>query len=865
MFRHRIKDISIRLLITFVFAAKVAISQGEEIVWLEQGGTLTFEKQTTTSPVVDIALDMLRTDLEAVTGRADVLAASKRGAMLRIVQIDRATRSQLRHLSALGIRVDSLRRMDAFYLGEHDGRLMAVGNNGRGVAYALLELSRAAGVSPWIWWSDNAPLHSERLTLPRGFHTLQVPSVERRGIFINDEDWSLQPWSWQTFEKGNPAGMIGARTYKELFKLLLRLRANMMWPAMHEHTVPFYMVPGAKAAADSCAIIIGTSHCEPLMRNNAGEWDVRRRGPYNYITNREAVRQYWTERLRQVAGSDNVYTIGMRGIHDGSMEGVKTLQEKTDALQMVIDDQREMLRRYVNDDVTAIPQAFVPYKEVLDIMENGLLVPDDVTLIWCDDNYGYMTRLSDSVQQQRSGGSGVYYHLSYWGRPHDHLWLTTLQPGLLYNEMMEAYRHNARREWIVNIHDPKPAAYQLELFLDMAWNIHAVNASTLEQHLQRWLCREFGQPVGKRLLPVMTEYYRLTAMRKPEHMGWTQVELDRKLYPRGRSQVRDTDFSFSAFGGEAQRYMSAYAKLADEVGDIERILPPEKRDAYMSHVKYQLWCAAAMSVKMLQAQRARSFAQGESDAERPGRERQMRLAAAKSIRAYQIIQTLTDQYNNSMAGGRWHKSMTYRPRDLFVFDPPSLPIGLRESEVEQLLNMQDGQKTLWSLLTADSGTSHDMADSSYIAHNACDYQTAGPGIETIQLLGHSLRAVSVPRGQQLCYSFATEQAGEAMLRLAFIPTQPNDRGDVRYTWQIDDGDTHTVSIREPNRNEKWKQNVMRGQDLRSFPVTLEKGKHVLKVTALDNHIIMDQWMVDFLPKRQFYLFPVQSTNRKDEQ
>lgn len=170
--------------------------------------------------------------------------------------------------------------------------MLVVGSDGRGTAYGILELSRLAGVSPWVWWGDVTPMRKERLTLPADYSTFQSPSVEYRGIFLNDEDWSLQPWSWKNFEPSDIKGRIGARTYKEIFKLLMRLRANAIWPGMHGITTPFYFVPGAKEAADSCGILIGTSHCEPMMRNNVGEWKVNERGDYNYITNREGVQSY---------------------------------------------------------------------------------------------------------------------------------------------------------------------------------------------------------------------------------------------------------------------------------------------------------------------------------------------------------------------------------------------------------------------------------------------------------------------------------------------------------------------------------------------------------------------------------------------
>lgn len=467
--------------------------------------------------------------------------------------------------------------------------------------------------------------------MPDRFFTIQSPSVEYRGIFLNDEDWSLQPWSWMTFEPGNPPGMIGARTYKEIFKLLMRLRANAIWPGMHGITVPFYLVPGAKETADSCGIAIGTSHCEPLMRNNVGEWKVAERGEYNYVTNRQAVLDYWAARLQEVGGFENMYTIGMRGVHDGDMEGVTTMEEKVSALQSVLDDQRRLLARYVDSAVTSVPQVFVPYKEVLDIMDNGLVVPDDVTLMWCDDNYGYMTRLGDEAQQRRSGGAGVYYHLSYWGRPHDYMWLGSTQPGLVYSEMKSAYDHNARKVWIVNVHDMKTASYGMELFLDMAWNIGSVTPGGVGDHLRAWLCRDFGPEIGEELYTVMREYYRLCGIRRPDHMGWTQVELsDRKAYPRGRSHVVDTEFSFREFGNEADRYLAQYDAIVSRAAEIGRKVPARLRDAFFAQITYPVNGAAAMAAKMLEAQRARSYAYGQCDGSLWERDSLMLSACARS-------------------------------------------------------------------------------------------------------------------------------------------------------------------------------------------------------------------------------------------
>ena len=820
-----------------------------EFVWYNGKQAITYSVSKSVSPVVTIALDMFTGDMKQVTGVLPQKTHTGNTA-IKIVQLDK-NRSALKELLKQDVPVDSLMsKKDAFFIkvteSSNKKQLLVVGSDGRGTAYGILELSRLAGVSPWVWWGDVTPIKKNQLTLPADYTTFQSPSVEYRGIFLNDEDWSLQPWSWKNFEPSDTKGRIGARTYKEIFKLLMRLRANAIWPGMHGITTPFYFVPGAKEAADSCGIVIGTSHCEPLMRNNVGEWKVSERGEYNYITNRESVQSYWTERLKEAGRYENFYTIG---IHDSGMEGVKTLQEKTDALQQVINDQRTLLSKYVKKDVAKIPQAFVPYKEVLQIMENGLQVPDDITLIWCDDNYGYMTRLSDQEQQKRSGGAGVYYHLSYWGRPHDYMWLCTTQPGLVYSEMKQAYDCNARRLWIVNVHDLKPAAYDLELFLDMAWDINSVSPSTLVQHQKNWLCREFGTEAGEKLLPAMLEFYRLCGIRKPEFMGWNQVELDKKKYIKGWSPIKNTDFSLTEFGGELDRYLESYESIKRILSEVEPIIPQERKDAFFAQIKYPVFGAAAMSTKMLEAQRARCIFPGSCDTNLWTRESQLMNACAKSIKAYQEIRDLTDYYNHKLAGGKWKYSMCYNPRDLYVFYPPTLPIWLTDQEIEQY-TFPESTKSL---------PLKEVSKDKCIVANACNYTKATDGVIVIQSLGHSMNAVSLPKGKTITFDFESAWEGEAILRTAVIPTQPNDKGDIRFSVSIDGETPQICSFKEGFRTESWKQNVLRGQAVRNTKHRLTKGMHTLSITALDNHVLIDQWMIDFKPERQFYVFPIEPT------
>lgn len=839
------------LLVLLLFSCSYLFAQ-KSFYWYDGNEAVSYSIAGETAPVVKIALDMFSCDMKLVTGKPALHTASKKAKII-ILQLDALSGNSkvFTELGKLKIPLKEIAsKKDAFYLAVlkkgAERKIYIIGNNGRGTAYGILELSRIAGVSPWVWWGDVTPFKREQLTIPADFSSFQSPSVEFRGIFLNDEDWSLQPWSWKHFEPSNIPGRIGAKTYKEIFKLLLRLRANAIWPGMHGMTTPFYFVPGAKEIADSCGIVIGTSHCEPMMRNNVGEWNESVRGAYNYKTNKAKVQEYWMERLKDVQKYQNIYTIGMRGIHDGAMEGAETVEEQAILLQQVIDDQREMLAKFVNKNVEKIPQQFVPYKEVLSVMDKGLKIPDDVTLTWCDDNYGYLTRLSDTEQQKRSGGAGVYYHLQYWGRPHDYMWLSSIQPGLIYNEMKNAYDSNARKIWIVNVHDMKTAAYDMELFLDLAWNIDVVSPSTINRHIQNWLCREFGNEAGNMLLPAVLEYYRLVAIRKPEFMGWSQVELDRNRFARGRSPVIDTEFSLTEFGGELDRYLEDFENARKIVLEAEKIIAPNRKDAFFSHIKYPILAAAAMSTKMLEAQRARTIASGNYDEARWTRETDLMKACTKSINAYFEIRRLTDYWNNEMACGKWKHSMCFYPRDLFVFFPPTIPIGPTEKEISEFAHLEN--KKSIPLIQAVNNA---------IVRNASDYSKAGKGVYFIQALGHSMKAIALPKNTSVTYEFESDWEGEAVLRTAVIPTHPNGKNsDIRFSVSINGSEPQIRSIKEGFRTESWKQNVLRGQAIRTTTHKINKGKQTLTITALDEHVIIDQWMLDFQKDRKFYVYPV---------
>ncbi len=410
--------------------------------------------------------------------------------------------------------------------------LVIIGSDRRGTAYGAYELSQAIGVSPWYWWADVTPAAKKALYVAKGAYSFGPPSVKYRGIFINDEDWGLKPWA----VKHDPSDNIGPATYQKVFELLLRLKADTLWPAMHPGTAAFNSTPENAALADKYAIVMGASHAEPMLRNNVSEWKDKPEA-FNYVTNRDGVDAYWRERLKTNGRYENLYTLGMRGIHDSAMQGVSTLDDKTRVLNQVIADQRQMLK----DEVGApekIPQIFVPYKEVLDVYHGGLNIPDDVTLVWPDDNFGYIRHFPTEAEKKRPGGSGIYYHLSYLGAPLSYIWLSTTPPALINEEMTRAYDNGADRVWIVNVGDIKPAEVDLSYFMQLAWDVPGTRKLSQSDWLTRFAGKTFGEMPSKIVGSIWDEYYRANFTRRPEHLQWFAGKQAPKASPLTYDEVR---------------------------------------------------------------------------------------------------------------------------------------------------------------------------------------------------------------------------------------------------------------------------------------------------------------------------------------
>jgi glycosyl hydrolase family 115 (putative glucuronidase)/glycosyl hydrolase family 115 len=518
--------------------------------------------------------------------------------------------------------------------------LVIAGSDRRGAAFGIFELSQAIGVSPWYWWADVTPRHRDSLFVQAGTRRAGPPSVQYRGIFINDEDLGLQPWAAKTFDP--QLGDIGPKTYARVFELLLRLKGNTLWPAMHNCTKAFNLYPDNKRVADDYAIIMGSSHAEPMLRNNVTEW-VEKHEDYDYTHNADGVRRYWKQRVEQNGKFENIYTLGMRGIHDSPIQGPKTQPERIRVLEQIFADQRELLAKHVTENVSTVPQIFCPYKEVLSDYRNGLKVPDDVTIVFPDDNFGYIRYLPTEDEQKRRGGFGVYYHVSYLGGPLSYLWLDTTPPSLIWEEMSKAYDHGVRRFWMLNVGDIKPAEVSIDLFMQMGWDISKWRKNLIGDFLPEWAASKFGPRQANEIASILDQYYRLGFARKPEHLQWNFANEDRK----------PTALTAFDYGDEVQQRLDAYEALLVRANRLYAEIPTPLKDALYELVVYPVRASALGNRRYFSFEKAREYmAQGRASASEWAR---------RGEEATRLLNAETRYFNETLAGGKWRYIMSEVP------------------------------------------------------------------------------------------------------------------------------------------------------------------------------------------------------------
>ena len=764
---------------------------------------------------VQTAAGLLRDDIARVTGKQAPAASSRRvlvGTLGRNAAID--------SLVAAG-RLDVSQiegAWERYIIEAVDGNTLVVaGSDRRGTAYGVFRLSEEIGVNPFYWWSDVPVEHRDKAFVSGKRFVSKSPSVKYRGIFINDEDWGLKPWSSLNYEP--ELGDIGPRTYAQVCELLLRLGGNMLAPAMHSCTGAFYSHPESKEVADAYGIIITTSHCEPLLLNNAAlsEWDSAVDGDWNYRTNKEAIWKKFDDRIAEAGMYENLYTVAMRGVHDSGLRGNYTADERVAILTDVIADQREILSRRIGKPAEEIPQIFVPYKETLDVYEHGLQVPEDVILVWPDDNYGYLKRVSNPEEQKRPGGAGVYYHMSYLGAPHDYLWINTTPPVLLYEELRKAYDNGADRYWLLNVGDIKPAELGLKTFFDIARDIDAYDIHSINRHQAAFLAGIYGKRYEKDFQTLLDEYYRLAWSRKPEFMGWER-EWDRPWL----ANIMDTDFSFTNYS-QAQRRLADYRAVSDLADRLLRGLPEACRPSFFELLAYPAKGAYQMNRKFLLAQlNHEKAAAGE-----PG---QAEWAGQQAQAAYDSIEALTAIYNRQL-DGKWNEMMHLAPAINAKFQnmPPVTLTGAAPEPVD----LTPQAVTLEGCMTVP------LADS--------------PG--RIEGIGYDWVSLEIT---DLSFALPAIPADSVTVHVWTVPFWPLYEGvGNRYGIALDEAGPVEVSNKFVEYADSWKDQVLCNgvEAVVTFPVDRSARKHSLRLQAVDPGQIVQKIVIDWGGLQPCYVAP----------
>lgn len=740
---------------------------------------------------------------------------------------------------------------ESFVIDVVDGNLVVAGSDKRGTIYGIYEISRRIGVSPWYWWADVPVEHRDVVCWNDGRVVMPSPSVKYRGIFINDEDWGLLQWSATNYEK--ELGDIGPRTYARVCELLLRLRANMLAPAMHSCTGAFYSHPESKVVCDSFGIVITTSHCEPLLLNNAAdsEWNLQRDGDWNYKTNRQTIYKKWDDRLAEASQYENIYTVAMRGVHDAGLRGNLPIEERVPLIEQVIKDQRQLLVKHhaytpsplEGAEETSIPQIFVPYKETMDIYEHGLQVPDDITLVWVDDNYGYMKRVSNAQEQQRKGRAGVYYHLSYLGAPHDYLWLNTTPPVLMYEELSKAYAAGADRYWLLNVGDIKPMELGIQTFMEMAWNIgynkNGKQNFSIEDayiHQAEFLAKTFTNCTGNHtshlsfltshFQNILDEYYRLAWSRKPEYMGW-EYEWDDPAH----TGLKPTEFSFENYD-EAQRRLSDYERISNEVERMARALPSGQTASFYELVQFPIQAAAQMNRKFLMAQLNQQLL---AEHRLP----EANWAARQMEQAYDSINTLNRRYNE-LLNGKWRGMMTVPPGFCALYQQKPV-VTYTAGAGEQAVDLRPRRVATEGCATLKLSA----------------YSRKDAGVQLIDGMGYDWQVVRLNQGE-VSYELPAISADTVEVLLYAVPLWPLHEGlSNRIGISVDGGKMQAFENKFKEYSRSWKDQVMRNGVLFRLRVPLDPAqpKHMLTLHTIDPGQMVQRIIVDWGGLKPSYVGP----------
>jgi len=716
--------------------------------------------------------------------------------------------------------------------------LLIAGSNKRGAAYGALEISKQMGVSPWYWWADVPVAKKTELYVSASTTISDAPKVKYRGIFINDEAPAFSGWAKEKF------GGINSKAYEKVFELLLRLKANYLWPAMwgsafndDDKLSPIL--------ADKWGIVMGTSHHEPMQRAQA-EWKRYGKGAWDYTKNGEVLRDFWRKGIENMGTHESIVTVGMRGDGDEPMtEGTATA-----LLEKIVADQRKILEEVTKKSAAGTPQLWALYKEVQEYYDKGMRVPDDVTLLLCDDNWGNIRKLPKADDKARKGGYGIYYHFDYVGDPRNYKWINTNNIARVYEQMHLAWEYNARQIWIVNVGDIKPMEFPISFFLDYAWNPEKWNPDNLRSYYSDWAATQFGKEHSKEIGEIVRDYGQLSAVRKPEL-------VDSKTYSL-------TNYN------EAQTVVNKYITLLAKAEKIKTQLPDQYQDAYYQLVLHPVSANANLHQMYLATALNQKYAAANDKKANEYADKVKELFTKDSL--------ISNYYNKSMAGEKWNHFMDQVHIGYTSWNDPKQNIMPKVAYVAAT-----SKATLTSeKAVADVSNESKIPLSSlpvfyekngYVSIEAEHYTKAvatnGTEWKVIPYVGRMVSGVTpfpvtAPmqkpgnNSPHLEYDFYVDKAGKANVQAYFSPTLNfhNKADGMQYAISIDYEAPQIIGINASTDAEVWRGWVSNNIIIKTSAHNIIKpGKHILKFWMVDPAIVLQKIVIDLDGVKPSYFGP----------
>ena len=569
---------------------------------------------------VNIAAKNFQKDIERVTGKSPEFISEVKGngnVIIGTIGRNKMIDSLIQHQNIDVSKIQG--KWEAYSIKKIGEDLLIIGSDKRGTIFGIYELSKQIGVSPWYWWADVPAKKADELYIDNAGLTSTGPKVQYRGIFINDEAPALSSWVTENYGKFNH------EFYEPVFELILRLKGNYMWPAMWGKA--FYDDdPENGVLADKYGIVMGTSHHEPLMRAQA-EWGRYGSGDWNYETNADTLKSFWRKGIERMGDRESLVTIGMRGDGDEPM----TEGTAISLLERIVKDQREIISDVTQKPAEKTPQVWALYKEVQDYYDQGMRVPDDVTLLLADDNWGNIRKLPKLKDSTRSGGYGIYYHFDYVGGPRSYKWINTTQISRVYEQMSLAYAYHARKVWIVNVGDLKPMEYPISFFLDYAWNPEAIKIEELKAYPEQWAAAQFGEKYAPEIGELLQKYTTYNSRRKPELLS-------------------ERTYSLTQFN-EAEEILNEFNTLEKKADEIAEKLAPKYQSAYFQLVLHPVKASANLNRMYIAVAKNKLYAEQQRNT--------TNTLAEKVSEYFDKDEALTSAYH-TIEDGKWNH-MIFQP------------------------------------------------------------------------------------------------------------------------------------------------------------------------------------------------------------